>query len=69
VIRPESIETTALGAAYLAGLAVSFWESVDEIMGQWAIDRKFEKGISDQKKDNLISGWEKAVLRAKDWEN
>ncbi len=69
VIRPESIETTALGAAYLAGLAVNFWESVDEIMGQWAIDRKFEKKIDDQEKDVLISGWEKAVLRAKDWED
>jgi glycerol kinase len=68
VIRPESIETTALGAAYLAGLAVSFWESVDEIRGQWAIDRKFEKEITDPEKDALISGWGKAVLRAKDWE-
>jgi glycerol kinase len=69
VIRPESIETTALGAAYLAGLAVGFWESVDEIMGQWAIDRKFEKKITDHKKDKLVSGWEKAVRRAKDWED
>ena len=68
VIRPESIETTALGAAYLAGLAVSFWESVDEIRGQWAIDRKFEKEITDPEKDALISSWGKAVLRAKDWE-
>ena len=69
VIRPESVETTALGAAYLAGLAVSFWESVDEIMGQCAIDRKFEKKIVDHEKDALISGWEKAVLRSKDWED
>jgi glycerol kinase len=69
VIRPESIETTALGAAYLAGLAVNFWENVDEIKGQWAIDRKFERKISDHEKDVLISGWEKAVLRAKDWED
>ncbi|KPL10581.1 MAG: glycerol kinase [Bacteroides sp. SM23_62] len=69
VIRPESIETTALGAAYLAGLAVNFWKSTDEIRGQWAIDRKFEKKISDHEKDALISGWEKAVSRAKNWEN
>ena len=69
VIRPESIETTALGAAYLAGLAVNFWESVDEIMGQWAIDRKFEKKIDDKEKEKLVSGWEKAVSRAKDWED
>jgi len=69
VIRPESIETTALGAAYLAGLAVNFWESVDEIRGQWAMDRKFERKIADHEKDALISGWGKAVVRAKDWEN
>lgn len=69
VIRPRSIETTALGAAYLAGLAVKFWESVDEIQGQWAIDRKFEKKVDDREKAKLISGWEKAVLRAKDWED
>jgi len=69
VIRPKSIETTALGAAYLAGLAVSFWESIDEIRGQWAIDRKFEKKIDDREKAKLISGWEKAVLRAKAWED
>jgi glycerol kinase len=69
VIRPESIETTALGAAYLAGLAVNFWESVDEIKKQWAVDRRFEKKISDDEKEALISGWEKAVLRAKDWEH
>jgi len=69
VIRPRSIETTALGAAYLAGLAVKYWESVDEIMGQWAIDRKFDKKIDDKEKGELISGWEKAISRAKNWED
>ena len=69
VIRPESIETTALGAAYLAGLAVNFWGSVDEIKGQWAMDQKLERKIAAHEKDILISGWGKAVVRAKDWEN
>jgi glycerol kinase len=69
VIRPESIETTALGAAYLAGLAVGFWDSIEEIQKQWAMDRKFEKEISDTEKDEKISGWEKAVSRAKNWDN
>ena len=69
VIRPVSIETTALGAAYLAGLAVGFWKSTGEIMGQWDVDRKFEKNIDDPEKEALISGWDKAVSRAKDWEN
>jgi glycerol kinase len=69
VIRPESIETTALGASYLAGLAVNFWDSLDEIRGQWAIDRKFEKKATDKEINALISGWGKAVMRAKNWEN
>jgi glycerol kinase len=69
VIRPESIETTALGAAYLAGLAVRFWSSTGEIKGQWKMDRKFEREIADQARNALISGWDKAVLRAKDWEH
>jgi glycerol kinase len=69
VIRPKSIETTALGAAYLAGLAVGYWKSVDEIMGQWAIDRKFDKQIDDREKEALISNWDKAVSRAANWED
>ena len=68
VIRPESIETTALGASYLAGLAVKFWENVDDIQGQWNAERIFEKNISDEEKEVLILGWEKAVERAKNWE-
>ncbi len=69
VIRPQSIETTALGAAYLAGLAVGFWKNTEQIKGQWAVGRRFEKQITQPEKDGLISGWEKAVTRAKDWEN
>jgi len=69
VIRPESVETTAMGAAYLAGLAVGFWESVDEIRGQWAMDRRFEREISKDKTDTLIAGWEKAIGRAGNWED
>ena len=68
VIRPDSIETTALGAAYLAGLAVGFWEGVEEIRGQWVMDRKFEKGITESEKEALIRCWEKAVSRARDWD-
>jgi glycerol kinase len=68
VIRPESIETTAMGAAYLAGLAVGYWKSTEEIEGQWAADRSFERNISDPEKNALLAGWEKAVDRAKDWD-
>ena len=69
VIRPDSIETTALGACYLAGLAVGFWEGVEEIRGQWAMDRSFEKKINDSERNAIVSGWEKAVERAKNWED
>lgn len=69
VIRPKTIETTALGAAYLAGLAVGYWKDINEIKGQWAIDRKFEKNISDLKKEQLLFNWKKAISRAKSWED
>jgi len=68
VIRPVCIETTALGAAYLAGLAVKYWDSVDEIQGQWAVDQTFESRIGESDKELLVSGWTKAVSRAKNWE-
>jgi len=68
VIRPGSIETTAIGATYLAGLAVKFWGGVEEIKNQWAIDRKFEQQIGQKEKGKLLAGWQKAVARAKNWE-
>jgi glycerol kinase len=69
VIRPENIETTALGAAYLAGLAVKYWDSVDEIGAQWAMDRTFSSEINKEKSKILIQEWDKAVSRALSWEN
>lgn len=61
VERPVTIETTALGAAYLAGLAVGYWENRDEIATQWAIDRKFEPTMDEATRTNLYDGWKKAV--------
>ena len=61
VERPKCIETTALGAAYLAGLAVGFWSSRDEIASQWGIDRTFEVSMPKEKSDDLYAGWQKAV--------
>lgn len=69
VIRPKITETTALGAAYLAGLAVGFWESTDEISRQWAIDETFEPKMDAQKIQEHYAGWHKAVKRAKGWES
>ncbi|PLR96770.1 glycerol kinase GlpK [Bacillus sp. T33-2] len=64
VERPVINETTALGAAYLAGLAVGYWENQQDIATQWAIDRSFEPKMSVQNRDELYNGWKKAVKAA-----
>ncbi len=67
VIRPENLETTALGAAYLAGLAVGYWDSIDDIQSQWVIDKEFEPQAEAKDVKKMIDGWHKAVGRSKDW--
>ena len=67
VVRPKVLETTALGAAYLAGLAVGFWLSVDEIASQWQADRRFEPRISLDERAAKLARWHKALARAKAW--
>ncbi|KRQ86289.1 Glycerol kinase [Caloramator mitchellensis] len=69
VYRPKVVETTALGAAYLAGLAVGYWENKDEILNNWSVDRKFEPNMDEEKRAKLVKGWHKAVKRALSWEN
>ncbi|PAE43249.1 glycerol kinase GlpK [Bacillus sp. 7884-1] len=64
VERTKVSETTALGAAYLAGLAVGFWESQEEISKQWATDRKFIPKMAEEQRDSLYNGWKKAVEAA-----
>ncbi len=68
VVRPKIAETTALGAAYLAGLAVGYWKDPGEITTQWKIDHVFEPALSQERREELKSGWTKALDRAKDWE-
>ncbi len=68
VNRPEVIETTALGAAYLAGLAVGFWKNKEEIKEKWAINRTFEPDMEEEKRRTLYKGWKKAVRRSMEWE-
>jgi glycerol kinase len=68
VQRPRVIETTALGAAYLAGLAVGFWQSQAEVARQWAVDRTFEPRMSADQREKLYAGWKRAVERARHWE-
>ena len=68
VHRPVCVETTALGAAYLAGLAVGYWSSQEEIARNWAVDRTFLPAITTQERDKKLQGWKRAVIRAFDWE-
>ncbi len=67
VVRPKVTETTALGAAYLAGLAVGFWKTQEEIAGMWAIDRTFVPTISTDEAGARIAAWRRAVERTKNW--
>jgi glycerol kinase len=67
VVRPEVIETTALGAAYAAGLAVGFWESVDEVRDRWAEDTRWTPNMDGDERARLVTGWKKAVERTLNW--
>ena len=67
VQRPRCVETTAMGAAYLAGLAVGYWASREDVVKNWAIDRTFTPAISDEARAGRIKGWNKAVKCAFDW--
>ena len=64
VVRPSCIETTALGAAYLAGLSTGFWGSLEEVEQNWKVDREFSGGISDEDRRSALDGWHHAVRQA-----
>ncbi len=67
VVRPTVSETTALGAAYLAGLAVDYWKNRDEIAGQWKVDRRFTPVMKPATRRQLTAGWRRALARARRW--
>ena len=67
VQRPKCVETTAMGAAYLAGLAVGYWGSKEEVLKNWAIDRTFDPAIEEEERAQKIFGWNKAVKYAYGW--
>lgn len=69
VVRPKITETTALGAAYFAGLAVSFWDNIEVLRGQWQVDRTFVPGKNESGIDKTITNWKKAIERCKNWNN
>jgi glycerol kinase len=68
VVRPRVIETTALGAAYLAGLAVGFWESQQQVAAAWQVDRRFDPAMSASEAAHRRSRWAEALKRSRDWE-
>lgn len=66
--RPDITETTALGAAYLAGMATGFWKSKGEVIQNWNMNKKFIPAMGEDERNKLYTGWKKAVERAKNWE-
>ena len=68
VHRPECVETTATGAAYLAGLAVGYWKDKEEIKENWKLNRVFDPNMDDEVRKKKISGWKKAVNRSLSWD-
>ena len=69
VVRPVVAETTALGAAYLAGLAVGYWENLDDVARNWQLERRFTPGMSAAERDERYRQWQRGVERAKSWVN
>jgi glycerol kinase len=67
VVRPKVIETTALGAAYAAGLATGYWKSTDDIRGNWRIDKRWQPAMAPSVRSRLYASWKKAVSRSLDW--
>jgi glycerol kinase len=67
VVRPRITETTAMGAAYLAGLATGYWKSLEEISSQWQVEKTFTPDGEQARRDECINGWNRAVKTAKVW--
>ena len=67
VLRPQCIETTSLGAAYLAGLASGYWKNQEDVLDNWQIDRKFIPSMDENLRNTMLSGWSKAVSRVAGW--
>jgi glycerol kinase len=67
VVRPQVTETTALGAAFLAGLAVGFWDSTEQIQSLWHVDRIFEPAWTADRRAQALHAWRRAVERCRNW--
>jgi glycerol kinase len=69
VVRPKVAETTALGAAYLAGLAVGYWKSQADIARQWQVDARFKPAMKPAARARIAAGWKRALSRARAWDS
>jgi glycerol kinase len=67
VLRPKVTETTALGAAYAAGLAAGYWRNTDDLRANWALDKTWTPALSAEKREHYYKSWKKAVERSFDW--
>src|SRR5262249_23458125 len=67
VLRPRTIETTALGAAYAAGLAVGYWQDLEDLRRNWSVTHTWTPSMQDERRGSLVKSWRKAVGRALDW--
>jgi len=67
VIRPKVTETTALGAAYAAGLACDFWQNLDDLKDNWQVDKTWEPQMDEATRADLYRGWQKAVNKSLNW--
>jgi glycerol kinase len=67
VVRPRIAETTALGAAYAAGLAVGFWKSREDLIGNWGVEKRWKPDMPQARRAQLYQSWQKAVGRSYDW--
>ena len=67
VLRPVCVETTAMGAAYLAGLAVGYWMDLEDVRSNWAVDRRFEPSITEEERQTRLAGWKKSVACCEGW--
>ena len=65
--RPQVVETTALGAAYAAGLAVGFWSGPQQLAAHWSIDKRWRPSMSESRRSALYGAWQKAISRSLDW--
>jgi glycerol kinase len=67
IVRPSCVETTAMGASYLAGLAVGYWADKEDVIKNWAVDKEFIPVMSESEREKQIRGWNQAVAAIRGW--